>query len=99
MPFKKKPTKVVGINGWEVEVPNPPTYATHARMTCFNQTYDNGKPKTATVPIRDFGVLKGVEGEFRYIRMNKQQKILEEYEGVWGWDGRKVIGIEDLREQ
>ena len=98
MPFKKKPTRVVGINGWQVEVPTPPTFATHVRMTCFNQTYDSGKPKKATVPIRDFGVLKGVTGEFQYIRMNKSLKVLEEYDGVWEWDGRKVVGIEEMRE-
>jgi hypothetical protein len=99
MPFKTKPTRVVGVNGWEVEVPTPPKHATHARITCFNQTYENGSPKKATVPIKDFGVLKGVEGEFQYIRMNKQLKVLEEYDGVWEWDGRKVVGIEEMREQ
>jgi hypothetical protein len=99
MPFKTKPTRVVGVKDWEVEVPTPPKFATHVRITCTNQTYGDGKPKKATVPIRDFGVLKGVTGEFQYIRMNNSLKVLEEYDGVWEWDGRKVIGIEEMREQ
>ena len=28
--------------------------------------------------------------------MNKNRRILEEYEGVWYWDGEKVEGIEEL---
>ena len=94
--FVKKPVVTVGRNDWAVEVPRPPTHATHARLTCFNQTYDNGKPKTATMPIQDIGCFRGVIGEFQYIRMNKQRKVLEEYEGTWAWDGYKVEGIEDL---
>ena len=74
MPFKKKPTKVVGINGWEVEVPQPPTHATHVRLTCSGG-YSNGKK--ATVAIRDFGTLRGVTGEFRYLRMNNQKRFLK----------------------
>ena len=96
MPFKKKPTKIVGINGWEVEVPNPPAHATHVRLTCVGG-YSDGKK--ATVPIRDFGTLRGVMGEFKYIRMNNQLKVLEEYDGVWEWDGRKVVGVEEMRQQ
>ena len=94
--FVKKLVVTVGRNDWAVEVPRPPKFATHARLTCFNQTYDNGKPKIATMPIQDFGCFKGVIGEFQYIRMNKQRKVLEEYEGTWAWDGYKVEGIEDL---
>ena len=99
MAFKTKPTRVVGSSGWEVEIPTPPKHATHVRIKCFNQTYGDGKPKTATVPIKDFGVLKGVTGEFQYIRMNNSLKIQEEYNSVWEWDGRKVIGIEEMREK
>ena len=76
--FVKKLVVTVGRNDWAVEVPRPPKFATHARLTCFNQTYDNGKPKIATMPIQDFGCFKGVVGEFKYLRMNKQMKILEE---------------------
>ena len=94
--FVKKPVVTVGRNDWAVEVPRPPKFATHARLTCFNQTYDNGKPKTATMPIQDFGCFRGVIGEFQYIRMNNTMKILEEYDGTWGWNGRSVIGIENL---
>jgi len=96
MPFKKKPTRVVGINGWQVEVPTPPKFATHVRLNCVGG-YSDGKK--ATVPIVDFGTLRGVAGKFKYIRMNNQQKILEEYDGVWEWDGRKVVEIEKIRNQ
>jgi len=96
MPFKKKPTRVVGINGWRVEVPTPPKHATHVRLD-ITEGYSDGKK--AIVPIVDFGTLRGVAGKFKYIRMTKQQKVLEEYDGVWEWDGRKVIGIEEMREQ
>jgi hypothetical protein len=99
MPFKTKPTRVVGNSGWEVEIPTPPKHATHARISCFNDTYENGSPKTATVLINDFGVFKGVEGEFQFIRMDKKQRVIEEYDGLWEWNGRKVIGIEEIREQ
>jgi len=97
MAFKPKATKKVGKGDWEVEVPRPPKFATHARLTCFNDTYDNGKPKTATLPIQDFGAFMGVSGDFSYIRMNKQRKVLEEYDGKWYWDGRTVEGIENLK--
>jgi len=99
MPFKKKPTRVVGNSGWEVEVPTPPKHATHARIVCSNQRYESGKPKVATVPIRDFGTLKGVIGEFYYIRMDNKGKVHEEYKDVWEWDGMKVVGIEEMRER
>ena len=94
--FVKKTVVTVGRPPWAVDVPRPPKHATHARLTCLNEPYQRGKPKTATLPIDDFGCFKGVVGEFKYIRMNKQMKILEEYDGTWDWDGRKVIGIENL---
>ena len=59
MPFKKKPTKVVGINGWEVEVPNPPTHATHARMTLLNDLRTTASPRSQRFPYRILGALKG----------------------------------------
>ena len=96
MPFTKKPTRVVGRGDWAVAVPRPPTHATHARMTLFNEVDYKGKPKMATLPLDDFGCFKGVAGEFQYIRMNNTMKILEEYDGTWGWNGRSVIGIENL---
>ena len=96
MPFKTKPTKLVGVKDWQVEIPTPPKHATHVRLNCSGG-YSDGKK--ATVPIADFGTLKGVAGKFKYIRMTKQHKILEEYNGVWEWDGRKVIGIEEMRER
>jgi len=98
MPFKKKPVVTVGRGDWAVEVPRPPNHATHARLTCFNQTYDNGTPKVATLPIQDFGAFMGVSGNFSYIRMNNKRKVLEEYKGEWYWDGREVEGIEELKE-
>lgn len=99
MPFKKKPTRVVGVSGWEVEIPTPPKHATHARISCLNDTYDNGSPKTATVAIKDFGAFKGVAGEFSYLRMDNKGKVHEEFKDVWEWDGKKVVGIEEMREQ
>ena len=97
MPFPKKPVVTVGRNDWAVEVPRPPKFATHARMTLPDHLKDNGKPKVATQLIQDFGCFKGVSGDFQYIRMNNKGKILEEYDGEWHWDGYKVEGIEDLR--
>ncbi|MAH51911.1 hypothetical protein CMI37_39200 [Candidatus Pacearchaeota archaeon] len=97
MPFKRKPTRIVGKGDWAVELPTPPKYATHACLTCFNQTYENGTPKKATQPINDFGCFKGVSGDFSYLRMDNKRKIKEEYEGTWYWDGEQVEGIEDLR--
>ena len=96
MPFKKKLVVTVGTKDWRVTIPRPPKFATHAVLTCLNQTYENGEPKTATLPIQDFGCFKGVNGNFSFIRMNKNRRILEEYEGVWYWDGEKVEGIEEL---
>lgn len=97
MPFKPKPVVKVGKGDWTVEVPRPPKHATHVRLTCFNDTYDNGTPKTATLLIKDFGTFMGVSGDFSYVRMTKQRKVLEEYDEVWHWDGTQVEGIEDLK--
>jgi len=93
MPFKPKPVVTVGKGDWAVQVPRPPNHATHARLTCLPDK------KVATVPIQDMGVFKGVAGKFRYIRMNNQKKVLEEYKGSWDWDGYKVVGIEKLMKE
>tara|TARA_Y100000310_G_scaffold270344_1_gene284110 strand:- start:2 stop:298 length:297 start_codon:yes stop_codon:yes gene_type:complete len=97
MPRKAKPVVTVGYGDWAVEVPRPPKFATHARMTLLNDLKDNGKPKVATLLIQDFGCFKGVSGDFCYIRMNKQKKLLEEYDGLWQWNGSSVEGIEKLK--
>mgnify|MGYP003131837939 CR=1 FL=1 len=97
MPFKSKPTTIVGRADWAVEVPKPPKHATHARIVLDSEFMENGKPKTATLPIEDFGCFKGVSGDFSYLRMNKSRKIQEEYEGSWYWDGTRVEGIENLK--
>ena len=97
MAFKKKSVVKVGKGDWEVEVPRPPNHATHARLECLNDTYENGTPKVATLPIQDFGCFMGVSGDFSYIRMDSRRKVLEEYSGEWYWDGYKVDGIEDLK--
>ena len=96
MAFKKKAAIKVGKNDWEVTIPRPPTHATHARMSCVDPFSYDPTPKTATLPIQDFGCFKGVTGEFGYIRMDNKGKLHEEYEGVWTWNGYKVVGIEDL---
>lgn len=97
MPFKSKPTTIVGRADWAVEVPKPPKQATHARMVMNTDFKVNGKPKSATLPIDDFGCFKGVSGDFSYVRMDKQRKVTAEYDGTWYWDGSKVKGIEDLK--
>jgi len=97
MPFKSKPYIKVGRGAWETYIPKPPQHATHARLTCFNQTYDDGRPKTATLPIQDFGCFKGVSGDFSFIRMDNKRKVHEEYEGTWYWDGIKVPEVELMR--
>ena len=99
MPSKKKPTRVVGVKGWVVEIPTPPTRATHARISCMSDTYDNGEPKIATALIRDFGVFKGVRGEFNYLRIDNKGKVLEEFKEVWEWNGAEVVGIEKMRDK
>ena len=98
MPFQKKPTRVVGRGDWAVEVPRPPQHATHARMVFVNDLNDKGRPKEATLPIQDFGCFKGVAGDFYYLRMNNSKKILQEWDKEhWYWDGRTVLGIEELK--
>ena len=95
--FKAKPYVMVGKGDWIVIVPRPPKHATHAVLTMHNDLKDNGKPKTATLPIQDFGCFKGVRGTFSYIRMDKNRKLLEEYDGQWTWNGAGVEGIENLK--
>ena len=97
MPFKPKPVVKVGKGDWQVEVPRPPRYATHARMMASDPFSSDPTPRQVTLPIQDFGCFKGVSGEFSYIRMNKSRKILEEYNGEWFWDGHAVEGLENLR--
>ena len=97
MPFKSKPTAIVGRADWAVEVPKPPKHATHARMMASDPSASDPTPKQVTLPIQDFGCFKGVSGDFSYVRMNNQRKIQEEYEGSWYWDGSQVVGIEDLK--
>ena len=98
MAFKKKPTVLVGTKEWRVEIPRPPNHATHARMTCIDPFAVNDTPKTATLPIQDFGCFKGVSGDFYYLRMDNKRKITKEWEkDFWHWDGYKVVGIEKLK--
>ena len=100
MPFKKKPTRIVGRGDWAVEVPRPPQHATHARMLFVDDLDDKGRPKTATLPIEDFGCFKGVSGDFYYLRMDNKRKIVKEWDKKnWFWDGYKVANIEELRSQ
>jgi hypothetical protein len=97
--FKAKPYVKVGKGGWTVIVPRPPKHATHAVLTMHNDLKENGSPKTATLPIQDFGCFKGVSGSFHYIRMDKKRKVHEEYKDTWKWDGKEVEGMEQLLEQ
>ena len=90
MPYKPKPYVKVGTKEWIAHIPRPPKFATHARLTCLNDTFDNGTPKTATLAIRDFGCFAGVSGDFSYLRMDNKRKIKEEYKGSWYWDGSCV---------
>ena len=96
MPFKPKPTKVVGRGDWAVEVPRPPKFATHVVLTMDTEIKDNGKPKQSTQRIEDFGAFMGVSGTFSYIRMDNRSRVHEKYKGSWYWDGRNVKGIEKL---
>ena len=96
MAFKAKPYVKVGKKDWEVTIPRPPKYATHAVLTCYNQTYDNGSPKTATALIQDFGVFKGVSGDFHYVRMDNKRNLKESYDEQWYWDGKTVPEISSL---
>ena len=75
--FQKKPVVTVGRADWAVDIPRPPKHATHARLTCANATYENGSPKTATLPLQDFGCFQGVSGDFSYIRMDKNGIVSE----------------------
>jgi hypothetical protein len=97
MPFKKKPVVTVGTQDWRVSIPRPPKHATHARMLCVDPFSYDSTPKTATLPIQDFGCFKGVSGSFSYVRMDKKRKLLEEYDGEWIWNGIEVEGIENLK--
>lgn len=96
MPFKAKPVVTVGKNDWAVRVPRPPKHATHAVLTMPSDLKENGKPKTATLPIQDFGCFKGVAGTFSYLRMDKKGKVSQEYDGQWAWNGWEVEGLEEL---
>jgi len=97
--FKAKPYVKVGTGECIAIIPRPPKYATHAVLTMHNDLKENGKPKTATLPIQDFGCFKGVSGSFHYIRMDNRRKVHEEYKESWKWNGREVEGIEQLLEQ
>jgi len=99
MPFKTKPTKVVGVKDWQVEIPTPPKHATHARMMASDPSLSDPTPKQVILPIQDFGCFKGVAGEFTYIRQDNKGKVSKEYDGQWFWNGYKVEGIEEMREQ
>ena len=93
---KAKPVITVGTPDWRASIPRPPKGATHARLTCLNDTYDNGAPKTATLLIQDFGCFKGVTGEFHYLKMDKKGKSLKvskEYPETWYWNGTEVEGL------
>ena len=94
MPFKAKPVVTVGKNDWAVRVPRPPKHATHARLTLRDDYMENGKAKQSTLPIQDFGCFKGVSGHFEYIRMDKNKKVLEEYEGSWYWNRYRVDDLD-----
>ena len=96
MPFKPKPVIKAGKGDWEVLIPRPPKHATHARMMASDPFSSDPRHKKVVLPIQDFGCFKGVRGDFTYIRMNNQRKVLEEYKGTWTWDGYKVSGIDDL---
>lgn len=98
--FKKKAVITVGRNDWAVEVPRPPKHATHARMVLHDEYDHKGRPKTATLPIDDFGCFKGVSGDFYYLRMDNKRKIVQEWDkDFWHWNGRQVEGIEELRDK
>ena len=91
--FKPKPYIEVGTKDWRVTIPRPPKNATHARLECRDYCYDNGNPKFAIVPIKDFACFRGVVGNFNYIRKDQKGKIHKEYEQVWFWNGQEVEGI------
>ena len=95
MPFQAKPYIKVGKPA-NTFIPRPPKHATHAVLICHNQTYEDGKPKTATLPIRDFDCFMGVSGDFHYVRMDNKRKLKEKYKGNWYWDGRCVPEIQGI---
>ena len=93
--FKPKPVITVGKNGWAVRVPRPPKHATHVRMVMDEEVDYKGKPKSATLPIQDFGCFRGVSGDFHYIRMDTARRVKQEWKkDSWYWDGCQVPGIE-----
>tara|TARA_Y100001938_G_scaffold37922_1_gene52324 strand:+ start:12958 stop:13257 length:300 start_codon:yes stop_codon:yes gene_type:complete len=99
MRFKAKPYIKVGTKDWETFIPRPPKNATHARMTCIDPHSLSSTPKTATLPLQDFGCFRGVCGEFKYIRMDNKRKVVKVYSETYHWNGRTVDGIEELMEQ
>lgn len=94
--FKPKPYIKIGKTNAIIYIPKPPKHATHAVLTCQNQLTQNGEPKKAILPIRDFDCFRGVSGDFSYIRMDNKRNIKEEYEGKWFWDGFSVPEIKEL---
>jgi len=94
MPYKAKPVVKVGTRDWQVHIPRPPKHATHARMVLHNDYDHKGRPKMVTLPICDMGCFQGVTGDFYYIRMDKKQKILQEWlDDVWYWNGKEVADL------
>jgi hypothetical protein len=96
MRFKQKPYIKVGNKDWETFIPRPPKDATHARMICKDPFRLDESPKSATLPLQDFGCFRGVSGTFSYIRMDHKRKVVKEYPETYYWDGRDVEGIEEL---
>ena len=98
MPRKGSPIVTVGTKEWRVDIPRPPKRATHARMLVHDEFTDRGRPKTATLPIGDFGCFKGVCGDFYYLRMDNKRKIVEEWEkDSWYWNGYQVEGLPEMK--
>lgn len=97
MASKQKFTRVVGTKGWKIEIPTPPKRATHARLICFDDTCCDGSPKKIILEIDDFACFRGVVGDFRFLKLDKARKVLEEFDGEWTWNGSQVVGIEKLR--
>ena len=98
MKFKAKPYIKVGNKDWETFIPRPPKHATHARMTCVDPLSPSSGPKTATLPLHDFGCFRGVCGDFTYLRMDNKRKVVKEYPDTYYWNGTAVDGIEKLME-
>lgn len=93
----KKEVVTVGTKGWTADVPRPPKRATHAHAELLNEFKVNGSPKEVLLPISDFGCLYGVPCTFKYVRADNKLNLQEKFEGIWTWDGKKVLGIEKLR--